>query len=170
MEGQVRVFISPRDRVAQLQPRTLGSPFVASYDSQGHGGGIRTRLHTGSTDSNYQSSLCSPDTECTENVSSIIAYSLVAVETCPQSCSLATAVVLSPVYIAVTWQWVYMSQYFSDQPRVKCHFLQLIPYPFCKGPEFSLLRDQIFPHNCKNKLHARGSTGLACVSIFLSEQ
>jgi hypothetical protein len=30
---------------------------------------------------------------------------------CPQSCSLATAVVMSPVYTAVTWQWVHMSQY-----------------------------------------------------------
>jgi hypothetical protein len=32
-------------------------------------------------------------------------------KTCPHSCSLATAVVLSPVYTAVTWRWVYMSQY-----------------------------------------------------------
>jgi hypothetical protein len=34
---------------------------------------------------------------------SIIAYCLAAGETCPQSCSLATAVLLSPVYTAVTW-------------------------------------------------------------------
>jgi hypothetical protein len=34
LEGQVPVFISPRNR-------------VASYDSQGYGGGIRPRLHTG---------------------------------------------------------------------------------------------------------------------------
>jgi hypothetical protein len=33
--------------VAQLYPRALGSLFVASYDSQGHGGGILTSLHTG---------------------------------------------------------------------------------------------------------------------------
>jgi hypothetical protein len=33
--------------VAQLYPRTLGSIFVVSYDPQGCGGGIRTRLHTG---------------------------------------------------------------------------------------------------------------------------
>jgi hypothetical protein len=50
-------------------------------------------------------------TDRTENVSSIIAWSLVAWGTCPQSCSLAAAVVLSPVYIAVTSQRVYMSQY-----------------------------------------------------------
>jgi uncharacterized membrane protein YphA (DoxX/SURF4 family) len=47
----------------------------------------------------------------TEIVSAIIACSLVAVETCPKSCSLGTAVILSPVYVAVTWQWVYMSEY-----------------------------------------------------------
>jgi hypothetical protein len=31
--------------VAQLYPQALGSLFVASYDSQGYGGGIRPRLH-----------------------------------------------------------------------------------------------------------------------------
>jgi hypothetical protein len=46
LEGQVPVFISPRNRVAQLYPRALGSLFIASYDSQGYGGGIRPRLHT----------------------------------------------------------------------------------------------------------------------------
>jgi hypothetical protein len=46
LEGQVPVFISPRNRVAQLYSRALGSLFVASYDSQGYGGGILTRLHT----------------------------------------------------------------------------------------------------------------------------
>jgi hypothetical protein len=39
-------------------------------------------------------------------VSSIIACSLVAGETFPQNCSLATAVVLSPDYKPVTWQMV----------------------------------------------------------------
>jgi hypothetical protein len=59
-----------------------------------------------STQPNYKFSLCSPGTDRTENISSIIACSLVAGETaCPQNCSLATAVVLSPVYTAVTWQW-----------------------------------------------------------------
>jgi hypothetical protein len=33
--------------VAQLYRRALGSLFVASYYSQGSGGGILTRLHTG---------------------------------------------------------------------------------------------------------------------------
>jgi hypothetical protein len=45
LEGQVPVFISPRNRVAQLYPQALCSLFVASYDSHGYGGGIRTRLH-----------------------------------------------------------------------------------------------------------------------------
>jgi hypothetical protein len=44
MEGQVPVFISPRNRVALLYPRALGSLFVASYYSQGNGGVIVTRL------------------------------------------------------------------------------------------------------------------------------
>jgi hypothetical protein len=45
---QVPVFISPRNRVAELYPQALGSLFIASYDSQGSGGGILNRLHTGS--------------------------------------------------------------------------------------------------------------------------
>jgi hypothetical protein len=46
LEGQVPVVISPRNRVVQVHPRALGSLFVASYDSQGYGGVILTRLHT----------------------------------------------------------------------------------------------------------------------------
>jgi hypothetical protein len=34
LEGQVLVFIPPRNKVAQLYPHALGSLFVASYDSQ----------------------------------------------------------------------------------------------------------------------------------------
>jgi hypothetical protein len=47
LEGQITVFISPSNRVARLYPQTLGSLSVASYDSQGYGGGIRPRLHNG---------------------------------------------------------------------------------------------------------------------------
>jgi hypothetical protein len=47
LEGQVPVFISPKNGVVQLYPQALGSLFVASCDSQGYGGGIRHRLHTG---------------------------------------------------------------------------------------------------------------------------
>jgi hypothetical protein len=45
--GHFPVFISPRDRVAQLYPEAMGSIFVVSYDSQGYDKGIRPRLHTG---------------------------------------------------------------------------------------------------------------------------
>jgi hypothetical protein len=37
----------PQEQVAQLYSRALGSLFVTSYDSQGYGGGIQYRLHTG---------------------------------------------------------------------------------------------------------------------------
>jgi hypothetical protein len=47
LEGQVPVFISPSHRVARLYPPALGSLFIASYDSQSYGGGIRPRFHTG---------------------------------------------------------------------------------------------------------------------------
>jgi hypothetical protein len=47
LEGQAPVFISPRNRVAQIYPQALGSLSVASYDSQGYGGGILSRLHMG---------------------------------------------------------------------------------------------------------------------------
>jgi hypothetical protein len=47
--GHVPIFISPRNRVAQLYPQTLGHLFIASYDSHGYGGGIVTALHTGIT-------------------------------------------------------------------------------------------------------------------------
>jgi hypothetical protein len=41
------VFISFRNRMAQLHPQALGAFFFASYDSQGYGTDIRTLLHTG---------------------------------------------------------------------------------------------------------------------------
>jgi hypothetical protein len=47
LEGQVPVFISPRNKVAQLYPWALGSLFVTSYDSQGYDGVILTCLHMG---------------------------------------------------------------------------------------------------------------------------
>jgi hypothetical protein len=46
LEGQVPIFISPRNRVAQLYPQTLRYISVASYDSQGYDGSIWHRLHT----------------------------------------------------------------------------------------------------------------------------
>jgi hypothetical protein len=47
LEGQVPIFISPRNKVAQLYSKELGSIFVASYNSQGYGGGIWPCLHMG---------------------------------------------------------------------------------------------------------------------------
>jgi hypothetical protein len=43
LEGHVPVFISPRNRVAQLYPQALGSLFIGSYDSQGYVGYIPTQ-------------------------------------------------------------------------------------------------------------------------------
>jgi hypothetical protein len=45
MEGQVPVYLSPKNRVAHLYPRALGSLFVATYNIQSCGGGILIRLH-----------------------------------------------------------------------------------------------------------------------------
>jgi hypothetical protein len=47
LEGPGPRIHIPEEQVAQLYPQALGSPFVASYDSQGYGGGVRTCLHTG---------------------------------------------------------------------------------------------------------------------------
>jgi hypothetical protein len=74
--------------VTQLHPQALGSLFIASYDSQGCSGGIRTRLHTGDMLLNSQADtlfiepLC---TDCIENAvssnSSIFTYVFVAAGT-----------------------------------------------------------------------------------------
>jgi hypothetical protein len=45
LEDEVPVFISPRNRVARLYPQALSSLFIASYDSQVDGGGIRPCLY-----------------------------------------------------------------------------------------------------------------------------
>jgi hypothetical protein len=79
--------------------------FVASYDLQGHGGGVRPYLHTGThIHQTCVSLLYSPGTDDTGNISPLL---------CVLS-SLAMAVVLSPVYTAVTWQCVYVSQYLKS--------------------------------------------------------
>jgi hypothetical protein len=45
--------MGPRIYIPQLCPQALGSLFVASYDSQGCGAGIRTPLHAGTTSPRY---------------------------------------------------------------------------------------------------------------------
>jgi hypothetical protein len=47
--------------MAQLHPRALGSISVASYDSQGYGGGMLTRVHTGQNYSSSSSSYIATD-------------------------------------------------------------------------------------------------------------
>jgi hypothetical protein len=47
LEGQVYVFISPRNRVTQLYTQAMGSFFAVFYYSQGYSGGTRPRVHTG---------------------------------------------------------------------------------------------------------------------------
>jgi hypothetical protein len=47
LEDEVSMFMSLSDSVAQLYPQAPVSPFVPLSGSQGYGGGIRTRLHTG---------------------------------------------------------------------------------------------------------------------------
>jgi hypothetical protein len=61
LEDQVSVFISPRNRVAQLYPQALGFIFVASYDPQGHGGYIRPRLYAGLTELSQSQSYVATD-------------------------------------------------------------------------------------------------------------
>jgi hypothetical protein len=47
LEGQVPMFTSPSNRMAQFYPQVLSSLFVASYDSQGWERRIRNRLKRG---------------------------------------------------------------------------------------------------------------------------
>jgi hypothetical protein len=56
LEGQVPAFISHRNRVARLYPQALGSLFVASFFSQGYGGGIPHAT----TQDNPESITCPP--------------------------------------------------------------------------------------------------------------
>jgi hypothetical protein len=89
----------PQEHGGPVKAPGTGFPFRRLLLLAGYGGGM-----------NWQSYLYSLGTDGTGNVSSIIACSVVGRETTsPQSCSLATAVVLSLIYTAVTWQWVYVT-------------------------------------------------------------
>jgi hypothetical protein len=57
-KSQVPVFISHRNRLAQLYPQALGSLFVASYNAQGYSGGVRPHIHTGWQLSRFTKTLC----------------------------------------------------------------------------------------------------------------
>jgi hypothetical protein len=68
-----------------IEPQT--SLFVASYDSQGHGGGIRPRLHTGTSQFPFPySPISSRHGPRTENTAPL----LLRAGPCLQSCCLAT--------------------------------------------------------------------------------
>jgi hypothetical protein len=70
--------------MAQLYPQALDSLFVASYDSQGYGGNVRSGHHTGCLPSfNYIRSILY-DKDRIENKSSsysIVAYVFIATRT-----------------------------------------------------------------------------------------
>jgi hypothetical protein len=93
LEGQVPVFISPRDTVVQLYSRPLSSLFLASYNSQGYVEGTLTRLNAGMQltpvcSTRLVSSLYNSSTDHMENTASIyssIACLFVAAETCLSS-------------------------------------------------------------------------------------
>jgi hypothetical protein len=70
LEGQVPVFISPRNRVAQLYPQAQGSNFVTSDHSKGCGRDIGTRLHRGLIRNDGWFSVYNLSTNCTENTAS----------------------------------------------------------------------------------------------------
>jgi hypothetical protein len=114
LEGQAPVFISPRNRVAQLNPQALGSLSVASYHSQGYGGGIRPRLHTGFLEvkvrvkfmllptHNYRLTPYVPRPDGIEDTAS----NSLTIVTCV--CSLAMALILLRVYTDVAYQWSFL--------------------------------------------------------------
>jgi hypothetical protein len=84
LEDQVPVFVSSRNRVVQLCPQALGSLFVASYDSQGYGGGIPTHLHAREPLTSRWPSLHSLGTDRIENTisnNSSLGWIFVTVET-----------------------------------------------------------------------------------------
>jgi hypothetical protein len=92
------VFISLRNSEAQLYPQALDSLFVASNDSQGYGGGIRTRLHTGMPKLRRRPLLKkSRHGPHRKHSSSILAFLSVAARTCLPSRCPETAVVYPPI-------------------------------------------------------------------------
>jgi hypothetical protein len=102
------IYIPPPPNTgAQLQPQALDSLFVALYDSQGHGGGIRTRLHTGWGRPCNSRSLYSLGMESVENTVSsslsIVAWRIPCRGNVFICRSIATAVFLAPIF----WSFSY---------------------------------------------------------------
>jgi hypothetical protein len=59
---------------------------------------------------------------------------------CLQSCSLAMAVVVSPLYKAVTWQWLYMSQSDDSGPTLQLELIDL----HCRNEFWSKFKEGFF--------------------------
>jgi hypothetical protein len=96
--------------VSQIYPRALGSLSVASYDSQGFGGGILSRLHTGCT-ACYKGSLTfisSPTVEAGAGVANIPGVKVTRV----QCVYVMKGCVKHPVDISVTAMLSYLNRLF----------------------------------------------------------
>jgi hypothetical protein len=105
LEGQVHVLISPKEQCGPVVVPDTGFPFRRLLRLAG----LQWRYsnlppHTWTTSSRYIA-----PSRTAHKTSVPILRSLVAGEACPQSCSLAMTVLLSPVYTAVTWQRDYVS-------------------------------------------------------------
>jgi hypothetical protein len=93
------------------------SLFFASYESQGHGGGIQTCLHMGRLSTLVVASLYNLSTDYTEHTtfdsSSTVASTSVAVETClPSYCLAMDQVIISQYYTKkhmVIWNYIFSS-------------------------------------------------------------
>jgi hypothetical protein len=92
LEGQVPIFISPRNRMSRLYPQALGSLFIASYDSQGYGGGIRIHLHASSNTAPLD--CCTTVTTIFNTLSRDTLFTFVALTDCHVCCSCSGAVTL----------------------------------------------------------------------------
>jgi hypothetical protein len=109
LEGQVPVFIFPRNMMAWLYLQALGSLFDASYDSQSCGGGIRPHLHTG-FNNNWTTSLRYIAPARTAQETSL---KLLLVRSLPGKQHVHVDVPWQRMYCRLfTQQWVYMSQYY----------------------------------------------------------
>jgi hypothetical protein len=84
-----------RNRVTQLYTQTLGSLFIASYDSQGYGGGVGTRLHKGTN--------CTKSTFYKNPI--IVSCLFVAAKNCLPSRYQATVVFINHHVTILTRSW-----------------------------------------------------------------
>jgi hypothetical protein len=91
------------------------SVFVASYHSQGHGGGIRPRIHTGFCLNLICSSLCSLDSDGIENSFRNSSYIVSSCSYCSGRVENTIPVIVYGHYLAMTVVWrviIYQRVYF----------------------------------------------------------